>query len=397
MHGNCCGICCGLCSHICHCTSFSNETREEDEDAAEAQSLKQLEEEEDKLLASEESSEKEREERENDARATEDAKEAAKMAQERDERAANDAQATERDEEEARQDKSKQQEADQERGRREKEERDKGARERLAAEAERERARKEREARSRLRDERDREEREARTRDRTRQEQAKKEERRKMDHERRERERAEWAAERADSSHSSLASDPQAKEPLADMINHAYQSIFGPVGTSPLHALCLSCAVCDDLMMPLVERTCGIEVWLGEEVWEGADAGLFQLMTMSPCVFDRHRLPLHAACSNGFCPTTCLALVLHGCSDALWKKDGDGMTPLALLCTSHPPPLPSPRSAALSSGMDSSREAQGERNQVCPTSEREREREGGGGERERERERKEWVGGWVIK
>lgn len=276
MHGNCCGIC----SHICRCTTFSNETREEEEDAAEAQRLKQLEEEEDKLLASEESSKKEREERDKDAQATRDAKEATKMAQERDARAAKDAQETQRDEEEARQDTSKQQKADQERGKREKEERDKGARERLAAEA--------------------------------------------------------------------------------------YQSIFGPVGTSPLHALCLSCAICDDLMIPLVERTCGIEVWLGEEVWEGADAGMSQLMAMSPCVFDRHRLPLHAACSNGFCPSTCLALVLQECSDALWKTDGEGMTPLALLCTSHPPPLPSPRSAALSPGVDSSREAQGERNQVLP-------------------------------
>ena len=277
-------------------------------------------------------------------------------------RAAKDAQEAEEDAQEQKHDESQQQAADRKREERERKERDEEEREKLAADAEKERRRMEREARQRLREERDRREREGRKKDRALQEQTKEDERRRKESERREREQAEWA-ERAESSQGSFPGSSHAGEPQADLINQAYQAIFGAVGTSPLHALCESSKICDDLMTSVVEATCEIEVWTGEQVWEDGDA--LQLMAMSPCAFDKQRLPLHAGCSNGSCPATCLASVLQEYPEAVWKTDYEGMTPLALLCMSHPPP-PLRSSSEENKAKISTREAQGERNQVDP-------------------------------
>ena len=157
------------------------------------------------------------------------------------------------------------------------------------------------------------------------------------------------------------SSDIQPHTPdLPGLLQEQYDTIFGAIATTPLHALCRNPSINESLVISLVVGTRKMPILLRGQRWEGG--GLSQLMARGACKVDSGRLPLHAAVNNGSCPAWCVATVMREYPDAVWHKDDLGLTPLALACMTHPASCPAfDRSTADSSGLAPRREARGER------------------------------------
>ena len=149
---------------------------------------------------------------------------------------------------------------------------------------------------------------------------------------------------------------------LPGLLQEQYDTIFGAIATTPLHALCRNPSINESLLISLVVGTRKMPVLLRGQRWEGG--GLSELMARGACKVDSGRLPLHAAVNNGSCPASCVATVMREYPDAVWHKDDLGLTPLALACMTHPNPSPAfDRSTGdeSASGLAPRREARGER------------------------------------